>query len=457
MTTNAISNLTMVLAALCLLSLSCTKEKADPKEDEDIQTPHEQYFDGKYYHDIPNEGWEEKVKSRADVQLMQWTPLKDVAGSFLKPGLYFSAGSTVTGVPYSSVKHYFCSLGRDVSFYTFLSSVRNPKSLLYTTDYRTPDQYRSISTYYGNTCASADMYCWGLKFQYNTGSIYNHLVPAIKQRKSDDLLKIQLFDVVVYWIQDSAEDPLLGGGHAMMIYDIARNKAGRIMELSVFESAHPTSRLTKYTVEQYQARLDEQEKEGNGKYHVFYFDHKNFTGQYALPSYMENGMSSIAGDYPTALCVDRGDRVSYAQGENVTINILSGAYSTIELYKDGSLFRSSDLSGTADVIYEALPVGLYEACLANGSSKSDRTRFEIGPVDFSVSYDGKSIILENMEYTPLSITINSGEPAYEFPVVETSPGVWKYTGSIGEATHVRVHFAGKYSRFKGKSIKFRSK
>jgi len=449
------------LAAACLLLVSCSKGNTgeDPKptptpEEEDIQTPHKKSFDGTYYHDIPNAGWETEVKARADMMLMQWTPLADVPGSFIQKGKYFKAGETVTGIPYSSVQSYCCFMGRDVSFYTFLSSLRNPKSLMYTTDYRTPTDYRHRSCYYGSTCCNTVIYNWGIQMRATCYAVGTLSTPLIYRRKTTSLAKVQLFDMVLYGTFDAEDDDV--SGHAMMVYDIARDKDGNIKELTIFESAHPTSRLTKYTLAEYKARLDEQEKKGNGKAYFYFFDHESNDGMYALPPFMENNPTQMASDFPTALCLDRGDRVTYEMGTDVVVNILSSDYSQIELYKDGTLYKTRNLDGTSDVTFKDLPVGMYEACLASGGNTSDRTRFEVASKDFTVTLEKGSIVLSNLGGTPAWISVNSGIDPNFLPVRQTSPGIWTYSGNkLGDATHVRVHFIGRYSRYTGDSKKIK--
>ena len=68
---------------------------------------------------------------------------------------------------YSSVKEINTYVGRNVSFYTFMTAVNNPKSKIYTEDLSAPPYHGTHSaTYYGITCSQAVNYALGIKGPY---------------------------------------------------------------------------------------------------------------------------------------------------------------------------------------------------------------------------------------------------------------------------------------------------
>lgn len=88
-----------------------------------------------------------------------WTSLGNI------PNLsgFFPSGGTFSGIPYSSVKELDKNVGQEVSFYTFLSAVANPRSVLYTERVcNNPYKGVNCATYYGSVCSMTVNYALGL-------------------------------------------------------------------------------------------------------------------------------------------------------------------------------------------------------------------------------------------------------------------------------------------------------
>ncbi len=450
----------LFFAILTSLAVSCggnDPAEPDPKPGPGpapvpkVLTHEQQLLDDGFYHDVLKDGWEKETKARANLMLLKWSPLKTLPSTVRD--VKFNAGETVTGIPYSSLFNEKGLLAENVSFHTFLSTLANPKSLMYTTDYRkSTGKYDSKCTYDGTQGTGSIQFAWGLPFHQGGTDIYNGYIPYIKKLATVDMQDLEIFDGILY--SDGVDG---GDGHMMMVYDIMRDKDGKMVKLVIFEAAHPTVRLTTYTPKEYRARLDEQ----TSKSYFFRLDRENYSDILRLPDFVEQSTDHIDRTFPTAVCPDRGDKVSYALGTPVVLNILSENYSKIELYKDDALYgEPKDLAGTGDVTYENLPVGNYKACLASGSGKSDFTSFEVADPTFTPSLEGNKLYIncEGSSYEPLFISCNVGG---SYPVStrlqlrKVSEGKWVYEGSLGGATHVRAHFACKYSSVSGQSIRCR--
>ena len=416
------------------------EEPAEP-EDPEPQEEGQYYFDGSYYHDLPSNDWEKEVMARTNMMKdLKWTPVGNMPKSADTPGVYYTAGVTMTGLPYSNTSGTMGYLGRDVSFYTFLSAVNNPKSKMYTVDYRTSSSYNSKSSFYGAACSNMVAYAWGLPATYLTNNVYFDEIPEVFIKKeSQSIQDLNLFDIYCW----SAES----GGHMAMVYDIARDKDGTVKEITIFESIHPMSACTTYTPSKLTAKM----KSFKFPAYFYRYNREEYYGKVELPSFGEQSAGELSYDFPTDLCVNLGDKVSIRYGTPVVINILSKDYTDIELYLGDELHEKRALDSDNDVTYTALPVGLYKARLVNGSKASGYTYFEIGDLSCGISSKGNRLTV--------SCSKNTSVPQYVLMngdirrmLYKDSDNLWHYEGStVSSATSCTVYFAGKYGSYKGSS------
>ena len=326
---------------------------------------------------------------------LTWTPVGKMPKSSDTQGEYYTPGVSVTGLPYSNTSGTFGYMGRDVSFYTFMSAVNNPKSKMYTVDYRTSTSWNSKSSFYGAACSSMVAYAWGIPATYLTNSVYAGLTAGIIDKKqSQDVQDLNLFDIYC-WAASATS-----GGHMAMVYDIARDNTGKIQEVTIFESVHPLSRTMTSTP----ATLKKTMEEFKSPAFFYEYNHNKYYNELSIPAYWEQSNADLATNFPTSLCVDLGDKVSVKQGTAVTINILASDYANIELYSGDNLYESRALNSTDDVTFVSLPAGLYKARLAKGSSYSEYTYFEIGSTSCGVS--------SKNDFLTISCANNTSDPAY---------------------------------------------
>ena len=411
------------LAAISLVLLLVSCEKKDPVTQGN--------------HDVPD-SWQQEVRHRADmIADIQWTPLFKAPKSFYKrKDVWFDAGTTYTGLPYSAVELYNGFIGRDVSFYTFLSALHNPKSSIYTLDYRQPPYNRDKgSIMYGVVCTSASAFALGLPLYHPTVRIRGGVVPYY-----DDMgnapRDVRIGDVLCFF------DPAQGEGHVMVAYDITRTKGGSLSKAIFFEGVGPLAKRSVFTEEKLRSWFESHDA------HIYRLK-EEYRSLRPSP-FMEKDLSSLP-PFPEALCLDDGDRRSYAEGTTVRIDVFSTSYSILELYKGEALYASYPVSEVVELT--DLPVGLYSACLSGASGKSESTLFQIGSTDFTVRRSGTTLTVSGCaeECTPVYSSTNESSGIHRV-FFNTAPGEWSVEGVPETATHCRVYFAGRYGTYKGKSI-----
>jgi len=443
------SILALVAILFVLVPVADSCRKSNPREDPEKPEPtperkRETSFDGTYYHDLPYDDWETSVLKRADAMLnCPWTPLQDVKKS--GGGSTFPKGQKVQPIPYGgsgTTTTYYTYVGLNVSFYTFLSCVNNPKSNFYKSSV-----WDSFGRpFYGTVCTAFTAYCWGAPSRFDSVDVYAENVPYLKKFSVKGVDELELTDGVCWYSQQ------YNAGHMLIITDVARDKDGKVLRMTTTEANDGRVHSTEYTVAELQKKFDDltvpvkyyrYDRDKYGKY----LDQPSFSEQERVSGYT----------FPDALCPDRGDRVSYGKGTPVTINILSDKFSTIELYKDDTIHETRNLNGTDDVTYSNLPVGMYKARLVKDSQASSFTCFQIGEVAFTAtSQDGKVLVRYNDPNSEVQfLTINSSDNSGNVRryVEKVKNGEYLYSWPLNGATHVRVHFAGKYSTYKGNSVK----
>ena len=366
---------------------------------------------------------------------------------------YYSVGVQQTGAPYSNVSGENGFLGRDVSFYTFLSALANPKSKLYTVDYRTEDEYSKKASYYGVVCSSAVEFIWGIPATYISSDIYNNRVPFISKKESQNIQDLRLYDA------------LCKDGHIKIVSGIARDADGLVQQITVFESVSPLTRTTVYTPDELTANMTES---SNNPYYVYSFDSASMYGEYSLPSYAEQTLSDIRSyTFPGALCTERGDKVTYPKGTDVVINILAEGYEELRLYDGTTLKTTVTLAGTNDVTLSSLDVSQnYKACLYSESSgESDFTYFEVAPkgsvsstVDVSYSGSRLSVTMKSSNSKKVVPTyVQIGDDTFRYMLKEdTSKSyTWYCEGDFtitAKTAKCVLHAAGKYGAYTFDSI-----
>jgi hypothetical protein len=151
----------------------------------------------------------------------------------LKPNTQYSGG------PYSSVTWMNHIIGTDISFETFMTSLRNPNSPIHKVDLRNGT---NRGGYYGTVCSGLVLYVLGL----DTSMTSNQMIESALfdtlgegeflqyQMKAED---VEIGDILVY------------DGHVQVISNVVRGEDGKVEQVIVTESVKPFVRETIYTVD----------------------------------------------------------------------------------------------------------------------------------------------------------------------------------------------------------------
>ncbi len=428
-----------------LLAVACSKGDPTPTPD---PTPDPEPIAEK---DPDFDAWAANVKSRIELMSnISWTPAGQVPKVNAKEFDFYVAGTQVTGIPYSasgtsvewSIKGY---LGRDISFHTFLSAVKNPKSVLYTEDYRKSEADWGVKApYYGTDLTAAAFFVWGVPATYAMGDIEANKLPFLKKKDSQEIDDLQAADGIFCYV------PTTNEGRLLVVADAQHDSDKKLKTISVFESSPAGTKLTEYS------RSDFRDFVESFPAAPFYYaiDFKGYKTQLTSTPFAEQSLTDVNMNVPTDLCVHGGDMVSIAAVKGVDIDILSDKYTKIQIYRDNELTKEDELEPGAGTYHFDGGIGMYKARLSSASGNSDYTYFEL--TDQSVEYEYKNDVLTIKTGTntsvPQFVSLNDNTQLAHL-VTKKSDGVWEYKASGISGKSCRVHFAGKYSTFAGASKK----
>lgn len=221
----------------------------------------------------------------------------------------YPAGTTVEGLPYSSVFY----AGNDILFNkninTFYSAIENPASVLYTEV--GGDGENNRAGVYGIVCSSLVGWLCGQDIY----RITIEMETVIDFYDYQDLCDVRPGDV------------LLAPGHAAMVYDVECNNNGDVEYVWVLESKMPTFTRTRYNQSGFENRL---EKYG-GTFKI---------GRY--PDYKPRTLPKI--QYATDCIPDLGDKTVYKDGQEVWLYVSNGAEQIHYKRKEDISFTVATLS-----------------------------------------------------------------------------------------------------------------
>lgn len=287
-----------------------------------------------------------------------------------------SSGTTTVGMPYSSASVEDGYIGISISLYTFMSAVKNSRSVLYTERSKGYTGY----AYYGTVCTSLVCAAWGLPC----------LVSTVAFQKCDFIKEVQFSEMEL-------GDMILSSGHAMMISGITRNSDGSIATVQTSESKY-----THCVENAYQSYSDF--VSSHSGYRAYRFDKIDDTKSYTpFPTFPLNDEVSTEIIYPDIM-TKFGDKVTRKKGTDIEIDVLdSTGYDSIKVYKDGALIDTKNT--IADFTISSPDVGSYEVRMT-GTGKSSSTFFDI--VDCTISVNGNTMTFT----TTYAATAVGGFPTY---------------------------------------------
>ena len=357
------------------------------------------------------------VRKAHQIADIEWTPLKSV------PSLsenWISAGTIMHGIPYSSVKEKDKFVGQEVTFYTFMSAVNNPRSVLYTEDVKKYPYYgENCGMYYGTVCSMAVNYALGIERPVES-KMYKSL-PHIARVKDQNHDKLYVGDIL--WSK----------GHVVLIIGIERDEEGLPKSFSILESAGDT-RIKTLSRAVFQKRWEEV-----GWVAYRYLKLADNVIYEPLPFVTNPGDPEVSYDYNPDLCTSRGDYACFLHGEEITINVFNTSFDELVLYKDDKLLRKMQLDPSQeDYLLSYLPSGMYEAKLSSINRQSNSTYFEI--------IDEKTTVIQNN--SGYIVSFNSDNAIPEYVVICLRDGNREVIIDISDKDRLenKIYINGNYSR-----------
>lgn len=301
----------------------------------------------------------------------KWIP---VLGTMPTPsnGLY-PADTAQTGMPYSSASKEDGYIQLDISLYTFMCAVKNPKSVLYT---QRSKGYTGAA-YYGTVCTSLVCTAWGLPFIVTTEAV----------PKANFLTQVDFSDVKV-------GDMLCGGGHALLVIDVEYDENDSPTRVRTSESVQSNCRKNAFV--SYATFI-------NTTKLLYRYNHID-----DIESFYNSPFPKWEGKIPDIM-TNFGDKITRKYGTDVEVNIINSAnYGRIEVYKDGVLTETKNVIDDFTMVSPA--VGEYEIRMINSINpkRYSSTFFEI--VDCASTISGNTITAVPNKCTLVGI---GGYPVYQ--------------------------------------------
>lgn len=377
----------------------------------------------------------ETIQRRAhQISEVKWHTL----GAVPKNERFFPKNMTVSGIPYSSVKELDKFVGHEVSFYTFLTAAKNPKSVLYTENVGLyPYNGENCATFYGTVCSMTVNYALGLNAPFDT-SMYE-LLPFIERVSEQTPTSIKIGDIL--WKK----------GHVVLVEDIVYAGDGTIEKVFILESIGSYARIKDYTFQDFVARW-----ESSSWVLYRYLDFGRVLLQEDIAFLSSTSIDNYSVDFDPQICTSRGDRACYREGDDILINILSSYDGTVSILKDGVVCftRNSD---EKDFILSNLAPGQYSVELTDAIDKPS-TCFEIieTKVDVQRTDDGVIVKFGSLNGYPENVVLCTSTGGrtriHILTASERDSGSVRLRTRVG-CDYLKVFFRGEYGRVSNAPIR----
>ncbi len=311
----------------------------------------------------------------------------------------YQSDSTYTGMIYSSVKEIGTFVGSNVSFYTFMTAIHNPRSRVYTEKIdESPYNGSNCRAYYGTVCSSLVSYALGL-------------IPILASYDfvaSDEMEDVDFSDLDNLHIADV----LWRSGHVALITNIIRDSKNRVVSLEISEAVYSGCRRNVVS------RTSFLESHSRNFKRVLRYKHLDRNISYTpvpefVPVFDE---SSVPFAYNDDICIDKGDQSCYFVGEDVTLNILSSG-DFVEIYKDGVLYSVINVE-TDDIRLTDLDYGYYQARIIAGDWHSCFTSWIMIDSMIIPSSSDMKLYCKSENSIPTTIVLCDKSGGRSYPITE---------------------------------------
>ena len=206
----------IIINIVLLSAFSCSAEDNDVIAVESVRLNRSAELNLSYL----EQGQLNAVKKAYQMTDLVFTPLQPIG---LQNGI-FESGVSYKGVMYSSTKELETFVGNDISIYTLMTAIHNPKSKIYTEDISKPPYHGlNCRAYYGSICSSFVSYALGIETRYWANDF-----PLSDKMQEIDYSVLENLQVA---------DVLWRDGHVAMITVIERDSAGQVVQLEISECA----------------------------------------------------------------------------------------------------------------------------------------------------------------------------------------------------------------------------
>ena len=369
--------------------------------------------------DLPN--YERALRRIDYIERLRWIPLAKVPNGYSESNQpeneankrFCIAGRVAVGVPYSDVAETRTYVPNNVSLRTFMTAVKNRRSLLYTEELGTnTSKYGKTYTtghrraYYGEVCCGLTAWVMGLDLMYLAGTPYaDNGIPGMSTVSYSSVNDLRPLDLI------SQE------GHISIISDIWKDEFGNVKLIGWAEMSTPYPYRTLYTPEQFNTRKTNTSAtvhRWNGWENLTEPETSEYS-QYLL------GQTRKEPEWSGDIMCFAGDYAAFAEGDIIYLNARrNSVYTGVELYKDDVLLDTIDITGLdADTIVTPntedwvavnlttlnLTYGKYKARLTDGTNTTDYTYFEVIDITMSAVKSGDNVVVSfaSNEGTPVTI------------------------------------------------------
>ncbi len=359
-----------------------------------------------------------------------WTPILPISYNI---GIY-QPHMQSRGIPYSSVKELKKLIRFDVSIYTFLSSLENSYSKIYSEDLRS-SKYNSenATAFYGTVCSAFVCYAFGMDYYWPTYMLTQH--KDINHIPIANLLDIKLADILLF------------PGHMMMVTRIFRDEYGNLHSIEISEAEQRGVISTIYSRDQFEYIIRTKNIE-------LYRYNKLYSNTYSIKNPLINYYLTFPGGLD--IISEYGDKVSIGERTDLHIDIINdNTYTDIKVFRDNKLIMSRPIKESR-VKVGNVECGDYEVYMDNNSTlkKSTSLLFEV------INNWAQCTVLSNQQVqvnfssknsTPLYVSIvdKKGYP-FSYKDIDhndiSSGNIIMDIPMSDKPLYVKVHFQGKFGR-----------
>lgn len=296
-----------------------------------------------------NQGVQNALWNMEQMVKIAFTPIKAIPQNLST----WPANVQQKGLPYSSTRIEQAYVPQNVSFHTFMTALKNPKSYLYTVDLNADYGNINGKTYYGAVCSTACGYALNIQASYT--SYQWSIIPGMELVKDQDLQNLKLGDTIA------------GQGHVLMITGITRDQTGHIVKFKISQAAGTDVHSKTYTI----SAMED-------AYPASKYEYCRYTKladvTYTASEYVAVGSEKAQKvSYNTAIIPRKGDKANWRTSETVILDVLNkGSYTDVEIYKyssgDWVKIKTVDIATT--IRLKDLDPGAYKARLVNSTKGS---------------------------------------------------------------------------------------